>query len=128
MKPLTVGIFVAGVLVFGSVAVLVRGGSPQTSTSVGNVSMENGKQIVVIGVRGGYTPQTSTVKSGVQTVLRFVTNGAYDCSTGIRIPSLGVSQNLPASGTTDIAVGSLPAGRTEGTCGMGMYRFTLNAE
>ena len=93
-----------------------------------NVSVVDGTQIVEIRVKGGYQPATSQVKAGLPTVLRFETNGTFDCSSSIRIPSLGVSKNLPPSGSTDIALGALQPGTLNGTCGMGMYRFSLEAK
>ena len=110
------------------------GGSPiqnpeSTSTTANaNVSMVNGQQIVLIKAKGGYRPEVSEVKAGIPTVIRFETKATYDCSSIIRIPSLGIDQDLPASGQTDIAVGSLSAGTLQGSCGMGMYRFTLNVK
>lgn len=93
-----------------------------------NVSVVDGTQIVEIKVKGGYRPATSEVKAGLPTVLRFETDGTFDCSSSVRIPSLGISKDLPASGATDIALGDLRPGTLQGTCGMGMYRFSLEAK
>lgn len=112
-----------------------RGGGPNMqpteSASISantNVSIVNGQQIVLIKAKGGYRPEVSEVKAGIPTVIRFETKATYDCSSIIRIPSLGIDQDLPASGQTDVAVGSLSAGTLQGSCGMGMYRFTLNVK
>lgn len=103
--------------------------SPQSpAPSNANVAIVDGKQIVTINVKGGYQPQMSIVKAGMPTYLRFVTNGTFDCSSTIRIPGLGISQSLPSTGTTDVAVGNLQAGTLQGTCGMGMYRFNVEAK
>ncbi len=128
MKPTT--IIVAGVIIIGAL-VLFRGRPPQpavTAPAGTNVSIVNGTQIVSIKVKGGYQPGKSAVKAGVPTVLRFETNGTYDCSSQVRIPSLGVDKVLPPTGTTDIALGTLQAGMLQGTCGMGMYRFALDVQ
>ena len=120
-----------GVLAFGLLIGLVftRAGV-KTATPIGaspasNVATVNGTQIITINAKGGYRPEDSTAKAGVPTILRFQTNGTFDCSSVIRIPSLGISKTLPSSGATDIAVGPLQPGMLQGTCGMGMYRFNV---
>lgn len=100
--------------------------SPEQSAVVeNNVKIENGKQIIEIQVSGGYQPQTSIAKSGLPTTIRFVTNGAFDCSSSVRIPSLGIARIMPQYGQTDIDIGTPMAGTLQGTCSMGMYRFQV---
>ncbi len=91
-----------------------------------NVSMEDGKQIVEIQARGGYQPRKSVAKAGIPTTLRFNTNGTFDCSLALRIPSMGISKILPQSGATDIDLGIPQKGTLTGTCGMGMYYFQVD--
>jgi plastocyanin domain-containing protein len=93
-----------------------------------NVSIVDGKQIVEIRAKGGYLPRKSVVKAGMPTILRVNTSGTFDCSSAIRIPSLRVSQTLPATGVTEIELGSLEPGMLQGNCGMGMYPFEISAE
>lgn len=130
MKKGTIVVLVIGAIALGWFVFSLGGRQSQSTTVTNNenVSIVDGQQIVTISVRGGYRPQTSTVKAGVPTILRFETNGTFDCSSSVRIPSLGISQILPSSGTTDIALGSLSAGTLQGMCGMGMYRFNLNVQ
>jgi plastocyanin domain-containing protein len=93
-----------------------------------NVAVENGQQVVTITAKGGYTPTSSTVQAGVPTVIRFNTSGTFDCSAAVRIPDLNVSTTLPSNGSKDISIGTLEAGSVvQGTCGMGMYRFEVQA-
>lgn len=96
--------------------------------AVSNVSMSDGKQVVEIKAKGGYLPRVSTAKAGVPTVLKFDTNGTFDCSSQVRIPSMNISQALPPSGVTEIALGTLEEGVVQGTCGMGMYPFQINVQ
>lgn len=98
----------------------------QNEAQADNVKIIDGKQIIEIQARGGYNPKMSTVKSGIPTIIRFVTNNTFDCSASIRIPSLGVSKMLPSVGNTDVDVGSPQIGLLQGSCGMGMYRFAVN--
>lgn len=100
--------------------------SPPTTIPDGkNVSIVDGKQIVEITARGGYWPQRSMAKSGIPTIIRFKTNGSFDCSSSVRIPSLGINKILPQSGNTDIDIGTPQIATLQGTCGMGMYRFQV---
>ncbi len=132
MKRDTKTVLIIGGLVIGAF-LLFRGGgaATQTVSTVGagsNVSVVGGQQIIAIGVKGGYQPQTSTAQAGLPTILRFQTNGTFDCSSSIRIPDLGINEDLPSTGTTDIDVGTLSVGTLQGTCAMGMYRFEVNAQ
>ena len=95
-------------------------------SNVNNVTLDNGKQIIEIKVRGGYQPKISTAKAGVPTTLRFITENAFDCSASIRIQSLNIFKLLPQSGTTDIDLGTSTTANLQGTCGMGMYPFEVD--
>lgn len=133
MKTTQVVIGIAAILIIGFLFIHRDERQPSISTASQdtrtNVTMQNGAQVVTINVKGGYSPESSLIQAGVPTILRFQTNGTFDCSSSIRIPSLSVSKNLPATGTTDIPLGSLQKGGTvEGTCAMGMYRFELDVE
>ncbi len=124
---LPVSILVAAVLIGGAI-LLARGGSPQQNAAVpaNNVSIVDGKQIIEISAKGGYQPRSSIAKAGMPTILRFNTNGTFDCSSIVRIPSMNITQNLPQSGNTDIDLGTSQLGTLQGTCGMGMYRFQID--
>ena len=91
-----------------------------------NVSLLDGKQIINLSAKGGFRPIHSIAKAGVPTVLRVATNGTFDCSSVIRIPNLALNKMLPATGTTDIYIGSPKVGLFNGTCGMGMYPFDID--
>lgn len=124
---------ITAVLVVGGIGLFVffrlGGASPDQTdslSSAGNVSVEEGRQVVVIRAKGGYMPSVSVAKAGIPTVLRVVTEGTFDCSSSVRIPSLQVSQILPATGETEIALGNLTPGILQGMCGMGMYTFQIN--
>ena len=82
-------------------------------------------QIIEITAKGGYTPRKSIAKAGIPTILRLNTNGTFDCSSSVRIPSLDIFKNLPQSGTTDIDLGIQNVGTLNGSCGMGMYPFEI---
>lgn len=96
-----------------------------TPASVQNVSIEDGKQIIKISAKAGYQPRKSIAKAGVPTVIRFDTNGTFDCSSSVRIPSINISKSLPQTGSTDIDIGTQQVATLQGTCGMGMYPFEI---
>ena len=116
------------VLVFIGIAfVAVKGGgTPRPAVNGNNVSVIDGKQIIDLAARGGYSPQKSVAKAGIPTILRFTTNGTFDCSSFVRIPSLNVSKSLSASGKTDIDLGIPRGGILRGSCSMGMYPFEID--
>jgi plastocyanin domain-containing protein len=88
--------------------------------------MVDGKQIIEIDAKGGYNPRVTLVQADVPTILRMKTQGSFDCSSAVTIPSIGYRANLPPSGTTDIEVSAQKAGTTlQGLCSMGMYNFQV---
>jgi plastocyanin domain-containing protein len=100
--------------------------SSDNSAPVNNVSIEDGKQIITIDVRDGYSPKVSTAKADMPTVLRFKTNGSFGCASSIYLPSMNYRTNLPLSGNTDIPLPTQKAGVFRGMCSMGMYNFIIN--
>lgn len=128
-KITAISIIIAAVLIGG--AIMFSGGSkdqkntaPQTA---GNVSIVDGKQVIVINAKGGYSPKVTAAKAGIATIFKVKTNGTFDCSSALVIPSLGYRGNLPPSGETLIDVPAQSAGASiRGLCAMGMYSFTIN--
>jgi len=121
--PIIVAILIAGTVIGGAFIVATR--SPEVA-SVENVSIENGKQIVEISAKGKYSPKLTDAKAGVPTVLRVETNGTFDCTSQLTVPSVGYREALPPSGTTDIELTAQEPGSTvRGICAMGMYSFEV---
>jgi len=128
MNSTSVSIIVAALLIGGAFLLTQNGSSAGAvdTTPANNVSMVDGQQIIEIQAKGGYTPRTSTAKAGIPTIIRFHTNGTFDCSSSVRIPSMNVSKSLPSTGTIDIVVTDPKVGPLKGMCGMGMYPFEIN--
>ena len=125
----TVAIIIAGVLIGGAILFTSKGNlSTQIAQeeNIHNVSIVDGKQIIEIKTKGGYSPRISVAKANMPTILRFDTNSTFDCSAFVRIPSMNVSKILPNSGSTDVDLGNPKIGMLQGTCGMGMYPFEIN--
>jgi len=114
------------VVLFSGLIFLVGRNKPEPALkNIQNVSMVDGKQVVEIKAKGGYIPEKSIAKAGVPTVLRINTQGTFDCSASVRIPSMNISEILPNSGVKDIDLGIQKAGTLQGSCGMGMYPFEI---
>jgi plastocyanin domain-containing protein len=128
MKANTVIILITGLIIAGFIVmVAISKKSTQDQVhNVNNVSVVDGKQIVEINAKGGYQPRKSLAKAGIPTIIRFNTNGTFDCSASVRIPSMNISKVLPNTGTTDIDIGVQKTGILQGTCGMGMYPFEVD--
>jgi plastocyanin domain-containing protein len=126
-KNIITAIIVSVILI--AFALIITNKSNQTTSQkipVNNVSIVNNVQIIELQAKGGYTPRTSKALAGIPTILRINTNGTFDCSSSVRIPTMNIFKNLPQSGTTDIDLGIQKVGKLQGTCGMGMYPFEIN--
>ena len=113
------------------VAIIILLQKNTTATVVPNgqshVSIVDGTQVIAIDAKGGYAPRNTTAKANMPTTLNIKTNGTYDCSSSVSIPSLGYRTNLPPSGITPVEIPPQPAGTTiNGVCAMGMYHFAVN--
>lgn len=133
MKWTLISIFLIGALMIGGFfvgrSVNSTGGSSEEvdQESGSNVITESGKQIIEITAKGGYTPRVTTASSGVPTVIRVKTQGTFDCSSSLVIPSMNIRKTLPQNGETDIEIPAQQAGSSlQGLCSMGMYSFTVN--
>lgn len=126
MNTTVISIIVAVVLIGGAVLLTKEKSQPNTASLANNVSVVDGKQIIEIRAKGGYSPRKSIAKAGMPTILRFDTNGTFDCSSSVRIPSMNISKVLPQSGVTDIDIGNQQVATLAGTCGMGMYPFEVD--
>lgn len=110
-------------------AYYLDGGNGNTEVepiNLNNTQVVEGKQIVQINAKGGYSPQKSVAKAGVPTILRFNTSGTFDCSSSLSIPSLNINKVLPSTGSTDFDIGTREVGVLEGRCSMGMYFFSID--
>lgn len=125
MKATIISVIVAVVLIGGAFMLTRNGGDTAQVANANNVSIVDGKQIIEITARGGYQPRKSIAKAGIPTIIRFNTKGTFDCSSSIRIPSMGISKSLPQTGSTDIDIGTQKVATLQGTCGMGMYPFEV---
>lgn len=127
MKPTIISIVIAALLIGGASFYAIRSSGNDGDKSPGNnVTTADGKQVVEISAKGGYLPRVNTAKANTPTVLKVRTNGTFDCSASLTIPSLGYRKILPPSGETLIEVPPQEPGSVlRGLCSMGMYNFEV---
>lgn len=128
MKSTLLAILATTILIGGALLVSSKNASTAAldTASGNNITIVDGKQIIEVSAKAGYAPKNSVAKAGMPTVLRFNTNGTFDCSSSVRIPSMNVSKNLPPTGATDIDLGTPAASSVKGICSMGMYSFQID--
>lgn len=126
MNSTSLSIIIAALLIGGAFLLTQKGSNTQDAVPANNISIVDGQQIIDITAKGGYSPRTSTAKAGIPTILRFHTSSTFDCSSAVRIPSMGVSKNLSSTDTYDVPVLDPKVGPLIGMCGMGMYPFQVN--
>ena len=126
MKSTIISILIALLLIGGALVLSRVDFQTENIPAANNVTIVNGKQIIEINAKGGYFPRTSIAKAGIPTIIRFNTNGTFDCSSSVRIPSMNISKMLPQSGATDIELENPELGILQGMCGMGMYPFEID--
>lgn len=109
-------------------AVIIGGESDSITknNSIGAPKVENGRQIIEIRAKGGYTPGETVAQANIPSLIRIKTQATFDCSASLLIPALGFRTFLPSSGVTDVPVPAQKPGTTlTATCGMGMYSFRI---
>ncbi len=127
MKTTIISILIAVVLIGGAVLLGNKSSTKSEGEAVNNVTVVDGKQIIEIDVKGGYSPRITTAKADIPTVIKMKTSGTFDCSSALTIPSLSYRTNLPQSGVTEIEVPAQKVGSNlQGICAMGMYNFAVN--
>lgn len=120
VTTITAFVFLGGIIILSSST------NPSNGSNQNNTSIVDGKQIVEIEAKGGYSPRYSYAKALMPTLLKVNTNGTFDCSSALSIPSLNYQKYLPATGETIIEVPPQESGTTlQGTCAMGMYNFAI---
>lgn len=129
MKSTIVSVLIAGIIIVGAVLFSEEfsGNLSGSREFANNVIVSDGKQIITIKAKGRYYPLVSEAKADTPTVLRMQTDGTFDCSSALSIPSIGYRKNLPPTGITEIEIPPQKTGTTlNGLCSMGMYNFKIN--
>ncbi len=96
-------------------------GPKKTTTS----ELEGGVQTVHVTVRGGYSPNRISARTGVPLRLVFDRQESGDCTSRVVFPDLGVSAELPAFAQTVVEIVPDKPGVFAFACGMNMNHGVL---
>lgn len=88
-------------------------------------SATNGVQDITITVDGGYDPSQIVVQAGQPVRLNFYRKDPSSCLEAVRFPDFRIAKDLPVNQTTAIEFTPTQPGRYEFTCGMNMFRGTV---
>ncbi len=126
-KSIFISVVISGLLIGGAFwFVSVQPSTGEVNGIIPTASIIDGKQIIDISAKGGYSPRKVIAKAGIQTILRVKTDGTFDCSSSLVIPNLSYQKFLLSSGTEDIVIAPEQAqGTLQGLCSMGMYNFQI---
>ena len=86
----------------------------------------NTQEITISVTNSGYTPANITLKKGVLTKLKLITNNVQSCSRAFTIPGLNLQKILPETGETIIEFTPESEGPLAFSCSMGMYTGKFN--
>ncbi len=99
-------------------------GPKKTTTS----ELEGGVQTVHVTVRGGYSPNRISARTGVPLRLVFDRQESGDCTSRVVFPDLGVSAELPAFAQTVVEIVPDAPGVYAFACGMNMNHGVLTVD
>jgi plastocyanin domain-containing protein len=120
-------LYIISAIILGTIIIFVSIRSETPTVEGQNVSIINGQQIIEITAKGGYSPKKTTAQANLPTILKIQTNGTFDCSSALNIPTLNFSKILPQNGVTEIPIPlNKTTGKFRGLCSMGMYNFEID--
>lgn len=91
-----------------------------------NVTLKEQVQYITIESGGGFKPEVTIAKSGIKTILTLKNNGKLDCSNSVKIPDLGIQNDLiELNGKNEYEISNPKEGEFNGSCAMGMYDFKI---
>ncbi|WP_017298696.1 cupredoxin domain-containing protein [Nodosilinea nodulosa] len=88
-------------------------------------AIAGGRQDITITVDGGYEPSQIVVQAGQPVRLNFYRKDPSSCLEAVRFPGFRIAKDLPINETTAIEFTPEQPGRYEFTCGMNMFRGTV---
>lgn len=84
------------------------------------------QEINITASSRGYSPNQFAVKLGQPVTLNLQTSGNFSCTSIFSIPTQGITKNLPPTGTTQVTFTPTKTGPLAFTCGMGMFRGSID--
>lgn len=97
---------------------------PQSRQAV----MQSGLQSVTVTVDGGYEPNRIVVQAGQPVRLNFDRKDPSSCLEEVRLPDFHIAQPLPLNQITAIEFTPRQPGIYEFTCGMNMFRGSIEVQ
>lgn len=93
---------------------------------VAGVNDEGVQEVTINVVTGGYISDVDSIKAGIPTKLKLVTNNTAGCSRAFVIPKLRYQVTLAATGEEIVEFTPTNTGVLSYNCSMGMYSGKLN--
>lgn len=111
--------------VFNLQSALALAGVNIFPVSSSSASLPVNEATITIG-RGGYSPNTFTVKAGSQVTLHLKNIGGGGCAAAFTIPKFNIQKLVPEGQSLTVTFTAPPApGDVSFTCSMGMYRGVI---
>lgn len=125
-KQIIISLLITSLLIGGAVFFTKSGSSRDDSGEIYSATIVDGKQIIEIKAKGGYSPRIVNAKAGIPTTIKMETINTFDCSASLVIPEISYQKFLGPSGVEEIEIGADKAqGTMQGLCSMGMYSFLI---
>lgn len=125
MTPDQIFVTVAGIALIGLVAWFFWA---KPSKGIEATTVSDGFQEQMILVKGGYTPDTVSVKAGKPVRLLFRREETSMCSERVVIPDFERAADLPTGHVIPVEFVAAEPGEHEFTCQMGMLRGRILVE
>jgi plastocyanin domain-containing protein len=119
--PLKIGVVLGGLTLVGAELWWFLGRKQQQQQA----TQSNGVQEILITVDGGYRPDRIVVVVGEPVRLSFDRLDPNSCLDEVLIPDFGISTRLPIGQTTTVEFTPTTVGEYTFTCGMRMFRGTI---
>ena len=110
---------------FFLIALIIKFFWMKPKNSQPNIAVTDGIQKQLVIVKGGYKPDTISVKKGIPVRLTFRREENASCSEMVVLPDFEKSEKLPEGKEINIDFTPSQTGEFEFTCQMGMYRGKL---
>ncbi len=100
--------------------------NPGSDTGSNSILGDNLQTATITVNNTSYTPNSITLKKGILTKLKLITNNVQSCSRSFTIPALNINKLLPSTGETTLEFTPTETGPLAFSCSMGMYTGRFN--
>lgn len=99
--------------------------APQNNVLASSTVTGKIQSIQINVLNAGYEPYNLSLRSGIPTNVKLVTNKTQGCSRAIVFPTLNIQKILPETGETIVELPALARGKIPFSCSMGMFSGTI---